>query len=144
MGAGLIIGGGILKGIGAIKNKKAADRSAKEQRQLDEENIRLDKLEIAESISRTESSNRQSAGMAEAQIGASGFGGGSSMNSYLSTIKAEQASDVDWMKTSGASRTAIQEREAAARQRNSNRQARGNFMSGIASSFGTIGSGLDW
>lgn len=144
MAMGVIIGGAVIGGIGAVKKGKATKSAAEEQRILDAENKRLYEMEVAESVRRTEQTNRQVAGTASTQIGASGFGGGSSMNTYMQTLEAQQTSDVDWMKTSGASQSAIMEREAAARYRNTRAQGKADTISGIGSAIGGMGGAFKW
>ena len=126
---GLMIGGAVLGVIGAQQEKSARKVASSAQFELDTENQRLAKLELDESISRTEDVNLQTEGIATTKVGASGFGVGSSMDQYLTTIKATHTGDVDWMKTSGASRDAIAAREAAARKRNADAFASSGFIS---------------
>jgi hypothetical protein len=145
MGVGAIIGG-IGAGIGLIggyKEKKAAKKGAAEQRRLDAINTANYKKEVGESVKRTTRSNEQAEGNASVNIGGSGFGGGSSMESYLATIKSTHRSDVEWMQSSGASNAAIQEREAAARQRNANSYANAGFIKSVGSSVSSLG-GYNW
>jgi len=131
MATGALIAGGVAKGVGSRKEKKASKSAAKSQEALDAENRRLYQLEVDESVRRTEDVNEQTESLAMTQIGASGFSVGSSMDAYLETIQATHAGDVDWMRTSGASNVAIQEREASARKRNSDAQANASFIKGV-------------
>jgi hypothetical protein len=141
MATGVLIAGSAIKGVGAIKSKKASKSAAKEQRALDEENTRLYQLEVGESVRRTEASNREAEAFGAAAVGASGFGSGSSMDAYLSSVKKTHMEDVEWMKSSGASNVAIQEREAAARQRNSLAMSKAGFTQSIGSAIsGTSGA----
>lgn len=144
MAFGVIAAGAAIKGIGARRSKKASKKAAKEQRRLDAENTALYQREVGESIRRAEVSNRGTEGFARTQIGSSGFGQGSSLDSYLDSMRESHTSDIDWMRESGASNVAIQEREAAARQRNANAMAKANFTSAIGSSLMTLGSGYQW
>lgn len=143
MATGVIIGGAVLGAVGKYKERKAGKAAASEQARLDAENRRLYQLEVDESVKRTKAVNEQTEGIAAANVGASGFGVGSSMDSYLDTIKSTHASDVEWMETSGASNIAIQEREAAARQRNANAYADAGFIKGIGSSLSSM-AGYKW
>lgn len=142
MSMGFLIAGAVFQTIGAIQAKSANKRSAIEQLALDRENIELGKKETAESIRRTEEVNAQTVGFAKTQIGASGFGSGSSMDSYLQTIQQEQSSDVDWMRTSGASRADIAGREAEARKRNTIAQGNAAFIGSIGGALGSIAGGF--
>ena len=143
MATGFLIGSAIFGLIGAQQTKKAQKRAGSAQFELDEENRRLAKLELDESIARTEDVNLQTEGIAAGKVGASGFGAGSSMDKYLETIKAVHAGDVDWMKTSGASRDAIAAREAAARKRNTDAFASAGFIKSIGGSLSSLG-GYAW
>ncbi len=140
MAAGFLIASGATKAVGAVKGKKAANKAADSQYALDQENIRLQKIEREESISRTLDTQGQQEGTIENQIGASGFSVGSSLDKYLDSTKENNASDIDWMRTSGASQDAIASREASARKRNSDAEAKGNLISGIGSALGTFGA----
>ena len=144
MAFGVIAAGAAIKGIGSRRSKKASKKAAKEQKKLDAENTALYKREVGESIRRAEQSNRGTEGFARTQIGSSGFGAGSSLDSYLDSMRADHTSDIDWMRESGASNVAIQEREAAARKRNSDAQANANFISSIGGSMMSLGSGYQW
>lgn len=144
MATGILIGGAVLGGIGAIKGSKAEKAAAADQERLDAENRILYQMEIDESIKRTEQVNRRTEGLASAQIGASGFGGGSSLDTYMQTIQATHSSDVDWMQTSGASNVAIQERESAARARNARAQASSNLVSGIGGALSGASGAFKW
>ena len=144
MATGVLIGGAVIKGIGSKKESDAMKKSGREQERLDAENRRLYQTEVDESVRRTEDVGRQTAGLAATQIGASGFGGGSSMDTYMQTLEATQQSDVDWMKTSGASNIAIQEREASARSRNTRAQSKAALWSGIGSAVSGAAGAFKW
>lgn len=144
MATGALIGGAVIKGVGSIKQSKATKKAGKEQEKLDNENIKLQKLELEETIRRTEIMNRQTEGLARTQIGASGFGGGSSLDRYMKTIEQTHKTDVDWMKTSGASQTQIAEREASARARNTRAQASAGLISGIGSAVSGAAGAFKW
>lgn len=144
MGAGVVLGvGAAIGGIGAYKGRKAEKAGAAEQRRLDAENTANYKREVGESVRRTRDVNARTEADAETNVGASGFAVGSSMDAYLETIKSTHASDVEWMETSGASNAAIQEREAAARQRNANSYANAGFIKSVGSSVSSLG-GYNW
>ena len=123
MAIGAMVAGAVIGGIGSAKQSKATKKAGREQEKLDRENIELQKKELAESVRRTEVVNRETEGLARSQSGASGFGAGSSLDRYMKSIEGTHASEIDWMKTSGASQAAIQEREASARARNTRAQA---------------------
>ena len=144
MAVGVVVGGAVIKGVGSVKQSKAMKKAGREQERLDAENRRLYQLEVDESVRRTEDVNRQTAGLAATQIGASGFGGGSSMDTYMQTLEATQSADVDWMRTSGASNIAIQERESSARARNTRAQSKAALWSGIGSAVSGAAGAFKW
>ncbi len=135
--AGFLIASAATKGIGAIFGRRADKATASEQERLDLENIRLNKLETEESIRRTEESQRDVIGTQRNQVGASGFATGSSLDKYIEATQKRQASDIDWMRTSGASRDAISAREASARKSASESQSKARLVSGISSAIGS-------
>ncbi len=140
MAAGFLVASGVSKTIGGVAQNRASRKAANETYALDQENIRLQKLETADSIRRTEEQQQITQGSAANQIGASGFAVGSSLDRYLETAKAKNASDIDWMRTSGASRDAISAREASARKRNSDAERRGQNISNAGSALGSFGA----
>ncbi len=140
-GIGTVIGGAI-GGLASIFGSKKAKKARKRQKKLDRENERLYKLEVNESIRRTVEQQTILEGTLGVQIGASGFARGSSLDRYFSTVQAQNKADVDWMKTSGASRSAIMARETEARSRASEAASKASLYGGIASSIGTIGQGF--
>lgn len=140
MATGFLVASGASKVIGGVKQNRASRKAANETYALDQENIRLQKLETADSIRRTEEQQQITQGSAANQIGASGFAVGSSLDRYLETAKAKNASDIDWMRTSGASRDAISAREASARKRNSDAERRGQNISNAGSALGSFGA----
>ena len=152
MAFGVLAAGAAIKGIGrrrsAKKQKKADKRAIAEQERLDAENRELYRAEVGESVRRTEISNRETEGFASAQIGASGFGGGSSLDTFFESMQETHASDVDWMETSGASNIAIQERESAARARTGRAQSKINYRSeswaAVGGMFSDIGGAYRW
>lgn len=143
MATGVAITGAVIGGAGAIKQKKAAKKTAAATEKLEQENIELEKAETAESIRRAEEANLKNLGMAKTQAGASGFGVGSSMDAYVKRLKATQEADVEWMKTSGASRAEISARESAARKRASDRYAAAEFAGNIGRSMSNL-SAFNW
>jgi len=144
MATGALVAGAAIKGIGSIKQNKATKAAGREQEKLDKENIELRKKELNESIRRTEIVNRETEGLARTQIGASGFGGGSSLDRYMKTIEETHKTDVDWMKTSGASQEAIAEREASARARNTRAQSKAQLWGGIGSAVTGASGAFKW
>ncbi len=140
MATGFLVASGASKVIGGVKQNRASKKAANSQYALDQENIRLQKAETAESVRRTEEQQQITQGSAANQIGASGFAVGSSLDRYLETAKAKNASDIDWMRTSGASRDAISAREASARKRNSDAERRGQNISNAGSALGSFGA----
>ena len=137
--AGFLVASTVVRGVGAIRGRRADKKAIAAQERLDLENIRLEKLETEEAIQRTELSHRKIEGTQRAQVGASGFASGSSLDRYAEATKAEHSSDVDWMRTSGASREAIGEREAAARASAGEAGSRANFISNIGGAIGSAG-----
>ena len=137
--AGFYIASSATKLFGGRKRRKADKKAMAEQERLDLANIQLEKLETEESIRRTLESQGKTIGTQRSQAGASGFGVGSSLDRYIASTQAEHSSDIDWMRTSGASRAAIGEREAAARKDAADAVSKGNYTSSIT---GAIGSGM--
>jgi len=137
--AGAAIGSAVIGGIGSIFGFKSAKKQKKRQKKIDRENNRLYTLEVKESIRRTNQSNELLQGTIGAQIGASGFARGSSLDRYLATVKSKNKADVDWMRTAGASRSAIMARETSARARSTEAQARSRLYGGVASTLNAFG-----
>jgi len=137
--AGAAIGSAVIGGISSIFGFKADKKRKKEQKKIDRENRRLYNLEVNESIRRTTQTNELLQGTIGAQIGASGFARGSSLDRYLATVKAKNKADVDWMRTSGASQSAIMARETSARARATDAQARSRLYGGVASTLNAFG-----
>lgn len=135
--AGFMIASAVVKGVGLVSGRRASKAAASEQQRLDMENIRLERLETEESIRRTELSHGVIEGQQKAQVGASGFAVGSSLDKYMEATQAQHASDIDWMRTSGASREAISEREASARYSSSQAAIKAGTISGIGDIIGT-------
>ena len=139
MATGFMVAAGSARVIGGVKQRKAEKAQSAEEYRLAQENIALEKAETEESIRRTGLSQRKTEGMAKTQVAASGFAVGSSLDKYVESMKAEHASDIDWMRTSGASRAEIAERESAARLSASESASKGRFISNIGSSIGAFG-----
>ncbi len=135
---------------GIVKGAHASKDAAREQKKIDQLNIENYKKGVAESVGRTVVEQQKTQGMAVAQIGASGFAGGSSMDSYLQTLMQENSRDLNWMQTSGASQADILAKESEARARNANAARGTGIITGISGSLNTIGqgigfaSGVDW
>ncbi len=139
------IGTALGGGLGPIKQYDNEKKTAEEQYKIDQENIRLYNLEVKETIRRTELSQAETEGQISANIGASGFAKGSSLDKYLEFVSSENKKDVDWMRTSGASQSAIKSREADARRRNANSVAEGNLISGLGNAItSTAGKAFGW
>ncbi len=138
---GTALGGGL----GPIKQYDNEKKTAEEQYRIDQENIRLYNLEVDETVRRTKLNQAETEGQISANIGASGFAKGSSLDKYLEFVSTENKKDIDWMRTSGASQTAIKSREADARRRNANAVAEGNLVSGIGSAItGNVSKAFGW
>ena len=140
-GAGAAGGGGLswgsiasaglkgLEGLQGYQEAKAAARqlraAGREQEAIDLENrLRLQE-ETAESARRTRKQQEITEGRTRANIAASGFGGGSSLDRYMTSMQAQHESDIEWMLQSGASQVQIMERESAARAAATRAQAKG-------------------
>lgn len=139
MAVGFMVASAAIGAVGSVSQSNAMKRQAKTQRELDAENLALQKKETAESIRRTKKDQVKVEGQIETDIGASGFEVGGSLDKYLESVKEEHSSDLDWMRTSGASRDAIAEREAAARYSATRSQATGTLIGGIGTSIGQLG-----
>lgn len=151
MAVGWAIASGVTRIVGGRRRKKSAKKAAREQARIDAENRARYRAEVDESIRRTEEQHRFTEGTARTQVGASGFAAGSSLDAYVETMQSQHASDIDWMRTSGASQEAIMEREATARLRNANASADAAFIGDIGSAIGSFGQaasmkqqGLSW
>lgn len=105
----------------AIVSLFYAAYTAKEQKKDQEEIDRINeanlKAETVEASRRVEASNRRTAGLLRASEAASGFAAGGSTSAYVGGIIKEQQRELDWMKTSGASRLDIMRSESSARLR---------------------------
>lgn len=132
------VGAGIAL-VGAIGGAVSSRKAAKEQKKIDKENRAIYQRELNESISRTESTQRNTEGTANTQVGASGFAIGSSLDRYVTTMQAQHSSDIDWMRTSGADILNIQERESEARYNLGIAQSNANLAKGFGSAIGQAG-----
>jgi hypothetical protein len=74
-----------------------------ERRVLQMANIELGAQERAEQVRRQERGNEITEGRAGTRASASGFGGGSSLDSWVDTMVSTHASDVAWMVSAGES-----------------------------------------
>jgi hypothetical protein len=124
--------------VGASESSKDQKEAADEQQRLDRENIKLEEAETEETIKRTSGEQSKVEALAKTQVAYSGFAIGSSLDKYVETMQAEHASDIDWMRTSGASRSAIQHREATARRKISIAKADATMIAGIGSAVGSM------
>ena len=150
MAAGMAIAGGVMA-IGAIKSSRDIKRGASQQRDIDQANIERMKLENAETIKRTEESQRLVIGAGRTTASASGFGAGSSKQQYMDALAKTHAADLDWLKTSAASNVDIAGTEAAARYDITRRGADTALITGLGqagmagvSSFGRFQSTGGW
>lgn len=126
--------------VGAEESKKAVRGAAGDRRNLDRENRLRYEKEVVESVRRTKYQQGVIESQAKASSGSSGFAIGSSLDKYVKTVEAQHERDIDWMKTSGASISAIMESEASARQRASNNAAQGKYISDWGRAIGYAGS----
>lgn len=138
MAVGFMIASTVTKAVGARKQAKAQKRQAQTQAEIDAENAERERMETEESIRRTEVSHKKTEATARTQVAASGFAAGSSLDKYVASMQEEHASDIDWMRTSGASRAAIQKRESAARYSAGMAKAKGTKIAGIGSALGSM------
>ena len=143
MATGFAILSGVSQVAGARKASKAQKRSAEEQAIIDAENLERERLETEESIKRTGESHAKTEATARTQVAASGFAVGSSLDKYVASMQEEHASDIDWMRTSGASREAIQKRESSARYSAGMAGAKTTMIAGIGGAANTL-SGVKW
>ena len=102
MAAGLAIVGG-LKLFGAAKGYSDAKKGAKAQRAIDEENIQRQIRENQETIRRTKSGMLSTEATASTAAASSGFGRGSTKDTYVDKLKKIHARDLDWLEESQAS-----------------------------------------
>lgn len=121
----MLIAGAAIAAAGAIGGRVASRKSADAQK-------KRDKAELAETIRRTERTNRFTEGRASTQVAASGFAVGSSLDKYVQSMQAQHASDVDWMRTAGMDAVRGQYAESEAR-------ANAAFVQGIGSAIGMGG-----
>ena len=135
MATGFAIAGLVTSAVGSRKASKAQSAQSAEQAAIDAENVERERIETEESIARTEIEHGKTEAQARMEVAASGFAVGSSLDKYVATMQEEHTSDVDWMRTSGASRAAIQERESAARYRSGMDRSSATKVAGIGSAF---------
>jgi len=115
---------------------KATQAAGDSQYDIDLQNINNFKQETNESLRRAQIDNDKTSGLAAVQIGAAGFGEGSSMDDYLKTIKNRQEDEVNWMLFSANSQVELMQNEREASRINS-RMGRNQYAVGM---FGGIGS----
>lgn len=93
------------------------EKQIKDQKEIDELNQANLEAETAESIRRTELSDRRTSGLLRSSEAASGFKSGGSRTIQMESILGEQKRELDWMKTAGASNIDISRAESSARLR---------------------------
>lgn len=132
MSAGMAVVAGV-KAVGAIKSSRDAKKGAKEQQAADQANIERMKAENAETVKRTEEQQRLVEGKATAAAAGTGFGAGSSKDSYVEALTKTHAEDLDWLKEAGESNVELAGTDAANRYSAARRGASTNLIMGIGS-----------
>ena len=123
--------------LGGLSGRKSAKKAARKQAALDRANLKLMQLELDENVRRLTEENKTIEGTQRNLVGASGFASGGSLQQYMDFTKKTHTDNVDWMKTSGASRIAIGQREMNARKSMADSMADANFFSSITGAIGT-------
>jgi len=141
MATGLILGGisAATSVVGGIKKHSDAKKAGRAQADMDAASLANYKLELGESISRTRQQQSITEGQTNANIGASGFAAGSSLDRYMSQMQQDHASDISWMETSGASMENIMAKESSAKQRNIKSQGSDALFSGFSGAIAPAG-----
>ena len=91
-------------GVAGMQGGREVEGLAAQQDLMAEENALLEQRELDESVRRQERENSQLKGKALARAAASGARIEGGVSDYLEYYEGELDKDVDWMKTSGASR----------------------------------------
>lgn len=100
-----IIAYGAYKGYQAGKEREAL---AHEQSLLADRNMVLAKKELNEEVRRQSAEDKRLLGIARARAAASGAELSGTPLSYLNYMESEQGRELDWLKTSGASRIRLE------------------------------------
>jgi len=106
-----------------------------EQREIDRLNEANLAAESKEAERRVGESNARTAILLRSAAAASGFAAGGSKSEYVGSIIQEQQRELDWMKTSGASRLSIMRAESSARMRLLNAQQAAGIFKGIGGAY---------
>lgn len=139
MGTGAIVAGAAIKGIGAIRGRKASKKAAREQEAIARENAALERKEVQEALRRTGETFHRLEQTTTARAAASGLGG-TTPQRYIDVMKQTHASELAWMEKSGMSRAAIMEREGRAAASITRAQGTANMWSGLGSAVGSLAS----
>ena len=131
MAMGALIGGAVIGGIGKIKAGKDAQKLAKE-------NAANMRAETEEAARRLEAQQAENLSTAKARAFASGTTGEGSQESFINKMGTEYTKELEWLKKSGASAAAIEER----RGKYERDALRWSAIGGIASGIG--GAAGDW
>jgi len=106
-----------------------------EQKEIDRLNQANLEAESKEAERRVGESNVRTAILLRSAEAASGFAEGGSTSRYVGSIIQEQQRELDWMKTSGASRLSIMRAESSARMRLLNAQQTAGIFKGIGDTY---------
>ncbi len=143
MAAGMAIVGGI-RAAGAVKGYRDERKAATNQRDIDNQNIERQIKENAETVRRTEESQR--AGLATASTAAAGSGfatdkPGGVKARYLEGLKGLYKSDLDWLKESQKSGVDIAQTETGQRYSAARNRGTTKLISGLGGAGGAaVGS----
>ena len=114
------------------RNRK---RDIADQQAIDALNAANLASETAESVKLTKRTQDLTQSYVNARAASSGFASGGSLTFAARTLETQQASDLDWMKTSGASRLSILQSESQARLRLSKAEASASAFKGYTGAF---------
>ena len=132
-------------GLQGMKAGKAQKRLAKEQILLAEQNAVLQQRELDEQVRRQEAQDKKIRSSALARSAASGARVEWSVSGYLEYMEDEQAQQLDWMKTAGASRIRLdlagEKMRAKALTIQGKSQQYSSFFSGITGAFSFMDRG---
>ena len=134
----------VFGGVQDYKAGKEMENLAREQELMAEQNAALEQQELTENVRRENLRNSQIKGSAAAKAAASGRRVEGSLSSYLDFIEEEQGREVDWMRSSGASRIRLNRQAAMNQARSTRLQARAKkrgLYTGLLGAASTLGKG---
>ena len=120
---------------GTATSQRNQKRSIRDQQAIDALNAANLAAETAESVKRTKQTQDLTQGYVNARVASSGFASGGSLTFAAKTLETQQASDLDWMKTSGASRLNILQAESKARLRLASAETNAAAVKGYVGAF---------